>query len=899
MMKTSDMCDLHRIIVDKCQEGIMVIQQGVIRYSNPYLSDLSGYTETELRGLNIERLIHPEDRESVLKRHADRLNGADVPQRYGFRAVKKDGTPIHVGISGVLIDWQGAPASLNFIHDISSELQARAEAQKANERIRTMFDHVPIGMFESSPEGHFHYVNNALVKMLGYASPQELIETVNSSSISEVLYENPELRPVFVSEVQKDGLRWKSFENRYKCKSGEIIDCILTFSSYADPVSRELRLSGFVQDVTEQKKALDRLHESERRFNALFESAPTMVFYGDFETGMFVDVNKQFVKKSGYSREEVIGKTSLEIGWIEADQRKRLVEELRNNDIVTKHITIRTKSGRSMEVLYNATRIEVDGKEYLLCNLEDLSRLSRIEQELIASRQQYKLLFNSANDPIFVLPYDFVETLRFTDVNDAACSLLGYTREELLTMHPKNLNPLEDHESAKSAWERLGKEGSAIFETHQLKRTGERIPVEISCRLFEDNGKQFVLAISRDGTERNAEMVLIHAKELAEKANQAKSEFLANMSHEIRTPLNGIVGMLQLLETTELGEEQREYTHAAVKSSDRLTRLLSDILDLSRVEAGKMPLDIRSFDLKATVADVCQLFDLAANQKGIDLFCDVDPAVPSRLLGDRLRVQQVLNNLVGNAVKYTKSGQVRLEAYSQFTDGRQYRVLFMVTDTGIGIPDEKLHDLFQPFTQVSGGYTRQYEGAGLGLAISKRLIDLMGGSLSVESNEGKGTTMLFSLPFALSLEPEERNEAGDGDRDHIPCTALRVLIVEDDYVNSYAIRIMLEKIGFHVKTASTGREALKVLRHNRFDVILMDIQMPEMNGIEATEAIRRGEAGPEQACIPIVAMTAYAMAGDRETFLNAGMNGYVPKPVDKSRLLDAIAEAIANPLSAE
>ncbi len=895
-MKNSEMMDIYRLIVEKCQEGILIVQRGLIQYSNPYISDFSGYSNQELHNSNIERLIHPEDREIVLKRHVDHLAGKDIPLRCDFRAVKKDGTLFHVCISGMIIDWQGSPASLNFIHDISSVVQARAEAQEATDRIRTLFENVPIGMFESTLDGKFHYVNNAIVHMLGYDTSEELIDTINSASISEILYENPDLRPVFIKDVCNEGYKWKSYENRYRCKSGEIIDAILTFSAYTDPVSNQRRLCGFVQDVTEQKKSQDKLRESERLFHALFQSAPTMISFADFETGTFLDVNKKFVEKSGYSRRDLIGKTSTATGWIGAAERQGLIDKIKRNKLVTKCIKIRTKNHENLEVIYNAIRVKVGDNDYLLSNLEDISELKAIERELIASREQYKLLFNSANDPIFVLPYVTGESQRFADVNDIACSKLGYTREELLAVRPKDLNPVEDHRAAESAWERLGREGAALFETHQVTKNGEVIPVEVSCRLFEINNTQYVLAISRDCTERKAaEKALIKAKELAEKANKAKSEFLANMSHEIRTPLNGIVGMLQLLETTELGEEQREYAHAAVKSSDRLTHLLSDILDLSRVEAGKMSLDIRAFDLRAALSDVCSLFELAAEQKGIDLFCDIDPKLPSYLLGDRLRVQQVLNNLVGNALKYSDAGQVRLGAYPQFVNEKRPRVLFMVSDTGIGIPEEKIHELFQPFTQVSGGFTRRYEGAGLGLAICRRLVDLMGGGLTIDSHEGKGTTIMFSLPFESGADVREKVKTEcPGENNSI--AGLKVLIVEDDYINSCAIRLMLEKIGFQGHMASTGREALIALRKNKFHVVLMDIQMPEMNGIEATEAIRNGEAGKENIQIPIVAMTAYAMLGDRETFLNAGMNSYVPKPVKKSILLDAIAEAITNPL---
>lgn len=408
----------------------------------------------------------------------------------------------------------------------------------------------------------------------------------------------------------------------------------------------------------------------------------------------------------------------------------------------------------------------------------------------------------------------------------------------------------------------------------------------------ESNARRRYLAVGFDITEkRKNEKDLLASRETAQDASRAKSEFLANMSHEIRTPLNGVLGMLQLLETTELDGEQREYASAAVKSAERLTQLLSDILDLTRVEVGKLRLNPSPFSLKETVVDICQLFELTAKQSGLELSCHVDPDLPEWVDGDRMRVQQILNNLVGNSVKFTHAGKVGLEVYRQLPpDSEQFRILFIVSDTGIGIPDEKIDFLFRPFTQVSAGYTRQFEGAGLGLAICKHLVGMMKGNLSIQSEAGQGTVIAVSLPMrpvethktAVAIPPSPLP----------PSVRLSVLVVEDDYVNCYAMRTMLEQSGFSVRTAGNGRDALEELRHGAFEIVLMDIQMPEMNGIEATRAIREGRGGARHITVPIIAMTAYAMPGDREKMLEAGLNGYVAKPLTKPVLLDAIAEAL-------
>ena len=422
----------------------------------------------------------------------------------------------------------------------------------------------------------------------------------------------------------------------------------------------------------------------------------------------------------------------------------------------------------------------------------------------------------------------------------------------------------------------------------RLERDGQAHWIEWNLRgtFGEDGHARRYLTVGFDITVRKShEERLQESREIAQAANQAKSEFLANMSHEIRTPLNGVQGMLQLMETTPLNREQREYVRAAMQSSERLTHLLSDILDLSRVESGKLTLNSAPFVFREAVESVSSLFELAARQAGLDISCQVDPSIPEVVVGDKMRILQVLNNLVGNALKFTRQGGVSIEACRQRSPGNgEFRVLFVISDTGIGIPDDHIASLCCPFTQVSAGYNRRFEGAGLGLTICKRLVDLMGGNITIDSEEGGGTTIAVSVP----LEPAQPRTSGDS----APATGLRVLVAEDDYVNAYAVRAMLEQSGCRVRMAGSGGEVLKLLGQDTFDIVLMDIQMPGMNGVDAAKAIRRGEAGGRNASVPIVAITAFAMADDQDLILRSGMNGHVAKPFNRATLLDAMAEAI-------
>jgi PAS domain S-box-containing protein len=483
-------------------------------------------------------------------------------------------------------------------------------------------------------------------------------------------------------------------------------------------------------------------------------------------------------------------------------------------------------------------------------------------------------------------------------VSDSYCALTGLSRERHLS-DPKAILELI-HPEDRAEFIHRNQVAAATEEpftwTGRLRRDGQIRFMHFNSlpRLIEDGSTLWTGALM-DVTElKRVEAELKQARDAAEEANRAKSEFLANMSHEIRTPLSGVIGMLQLLLQTCDGEREQEYLRTALASSKQLTGLLGDILDLSRIEAGKLVIASEPFSPGELAESARDLFAIAAANKGLELRIECAPDVPPRLVGDAARLRQIVFNLLGNALKFTDTGAVAVSiALGDTKEDGQATVLFQVSDTGVGIPANRMHVIFEPFTQADGSFVRAYQGVGLGLAIVRRLVSLMGGEVNLASTVGKGTTVQVSLPLRAAEAGEGRPEAEVAPAELPPGRKLRLLLVEDEAVNQLSMKLLLAGEGHDVRLARDGRQALEALSGEDFDLVLMDIQMPVMDGLACALNIRSSPEFAAKAKVPIIAMTAHAMDGDKQRFLAAGMNGYVSKPVDMGELKTIMAGLLA------
>ena len=616
----------------------------------------------------------------------------------------------------------------------------------------------------------------------------------------------------------------------------------------------------------------------------LVATSPDWITLIDMSSGRFVMVNPTFLATTGYRAEDVIGRTPHEIGlWADPAQRDHIHRLIDSGDGARNvPAAMATRDRRRVSMLVSAARFTFDGVEYQMTSARDVTAS---EQD---RREREAILENALAGIAFTREHLIVMTnARWDD-------MFGWPRGMLQNRPGRSVWPSdEDHEDVtRRIGPALARGEQVDIEIPMMRRDGSIFVGRLLAKALDpDNPAGGTIWLAEDVTERRAvEKALARARDEAEAANRAKSAFLANTSHEIRTPLNALVGLAQLARTPEVDDRRRlQYIEQICDSADTLSSILSDILDLSKIEAGKLIVERVSFDLDGLIATLQQSYGALADTQGLHLSVDIEPGVPTHVSGDPVRLRQILSNFLTNALKFTPIGTIVLTV--ERTVGQ--RVRFEVLDTGEGMDEAGIAMLFLPFSQVDNSITRKVGGTGLGLSICRELARLMDGEVGVHSEAGKGSAFWVELPLpAVHEEEVETHVSSQGGE---ALLGARVLMVEDNAVNMMIAVALLERWGIVVDQAVDGPSALRAVNNaydtgNPFDAVLMDVQMPGMSGHEVTRRLRQRFDRDE---LPIVALTAAALVSERADALAAGMNDFLTKPIDAERLRHTLTRLLA------
>ena len=794
---------------------------------------------------------------------------------------------LSAGLAILLILW--------LLYMLNSDISKRRKAEKLafenEKKYRNIFDNVGDVLFTSNYKGICTMVNPRITDLSGY-KPEELIGKHFSYLVA----------PEWQQEVEEHYLN--QFKNRIEetlkefriiTKSGQKKwveqKAVLTMEG-----TRVVEYQCTVRDITERKSMESALVQSNKKFQNIFNSSPFAIAIIELESGKVLEINEEFTSVFGFTKEDVEGKSTIQLGMLNQEERSKIVDLIKMNGFTkNKDQDYHTKSGEVVSCIYSSILIDMDGTPTILAMFSNISELKKLEKALAESNRKFLTIFSSSLQAVSIseIPEDG-NLGKITEVNQAFCELFKLKKSDLLGHTLLESGLLSAPTVEKIIADADGKRFLVNYELDMRKKTGEKITCLISFNEVELGGKFYRISLFNDITERKKlENELIAAKEKAEESTRAKEIFVANMSHEIRTPMTGIIGLSELLSHTSLTTEQNEFLDGIKHSSESLLSIINEILDISKINSGKIEFEKIPFNLHSIIKNVAFTLEPRAIQKGIQFKFNISDSVPEKVMGDSVRLSQILWNLGGNALKFTEKGFVEIGVIKLSEVDEKVRLMFTIKDTGIGIPEHRLADIFEEFIQAETATSRKYGGTGLGLTIANKLVELQGGTISVESEEHVGSTFRFTLEYGIYHQQikapgitSENTLLKELDFD---LSGLSVLLAEDNKINQGVCSKILTGRGAKVEVVDDGKKVIEKLNSKFFDVVLMDIQMPEMDGYEATKYIRTHMSKPASG-IPIIALTAFAMEGEDEKCKAAGMNGFVSKPFKPNELCAKIMQ---------
>ena len=778
------------------------------------------------------------------------------------------------GSGGVFLGYWGVA------RDVTEEVRTQRAMTASETRYRELFDRSPSPLLLHR-KGVIFDANDAAARLFGFVDPSGLngFPIVDLFSAGENRERIGERLSVLERMPVGEGIPVTDYQTR-SIDGRQII--VQATAVRVDTATGPATLS-ILFDITARQRVEAALRRSEAMLSQLFATSPDYIALSELDSGRHALVNAAFTRLTGYSSAEAVGRSAADLGlWNDLKDRDRLRALIDLHGRVTDlPVEIRTKAGERVSMRMSAARFAMDKRDYLVINARDVTETER-------TRLEHAAILERASIGIA-----FTRDRRFVQANLRFEAMFGWGVGELAG------KPGAAVWTSDADYEEIGRMAGPLLSAgkqFELEREMRRKDGSLFwCRLLaqvvdRSQPGHGTIWIADDVTERRRlDQALASARDAAEAASKAKSAFLANTSHEIRTPLNGLLGLARLSLRPDVDPDRRDhYLSQILDTAQSLSVILSDILDLSKIEAGKIALEDLPFDLREPLTGVVQSYRTMAEGKGLDVHLEIADDLPDTVMGDPVRVRQILTNFVTNAIKFTERGSVRVEATTEGSGA----IRFAVTDTGEGVDSATQQRLFQPFSQGDSSTTRRYGGTGLGLSICRELARLMGGEVGMHSRTGHGSTFWAVLPLrpAASGATLLSTEANDLER----LRAKRILLVEDNPVNMMIAAATLEQWGVRVAQARDGRMALEavgeaVAAGRPFDAILMDVQMPVMSGHEAAAELRKGYDAQE---LPIIALTAAALVSEREQALAAGMNDFLTKPIDAVRLRQTLARHV-------